>query len=126
MNINDLIGYYIKLRDEKKAMQDRHKIELAPTNKLMEEVESVLLQHFASSGANSVNTDAGTAYKSLRESFTVEDPILFRTWVRETGELEFFEARASKEAVKQYLESTGELPPGLKYNAEQVVGFRRA
>ena len=126
MNLSELIGKYVDLRDRKKAIQERHKQELAPYNEGLDGIESAILNYFNEVGVNSAASDFGTAYRSMRESFTVEDPILFREWVQEQGDLAYFENRASKEAVKQHLEATGALPPGIKYNAESTIGVRRS
>lgn len=126
MKLSELIEKYVELRDRKKAIQERHKQELAPYNEGLDGIESAILNHFDTVGVNSAASDFGTAYRSVRESFTVEDPILFREWVMEQGDLAYFESRASKEAVKQYLDATGALPPGIKYSAEAVIGVRRS
>lgn len=126
MDINALVGAYVKARDKKKEIQDRHKQELVLVNEVMDELESTMLKYFETHGINSAATDAGTAYKSLRESYSVADPVLFREWVQEQGDLSFFESRASKTAVEAYIAETGEIPPGVKYSADMSVGFRRS
>jgi hypothetical protein len=126
MDLNDLIRDYVKARDLKKEMADRHKAEIAPINDVLDQIESVILNFLNESGQESAATKSGTAYITKRESFTVEDPAAFREFVEGLGDTTFFESRASKEAVTAYLQETGELPPGLKYSAMVTVGVRRS
>lgn len=126
MDLLEAISTYVKVRDKKKELQDQHKNELAPLNQALDGLEAVILQFFNESGQNSAQTDAGTAYTTTRESYTVEDPVMFRGWVHEQDDLSFFEARASKEKVSSWFKETGELPPGIKYSADITIGVRRA
>lgn len=126
MQISEIVSNYVAVRDKKKEMQDRHKAELAPLNEVLDGLESVMLKYMQEQGVNSIAVDGGTAYQSKRTSFTVEDPVLFREWVSQQGDLNYFESRASKSMVESYLESTGELPAGLKYSADLTVNFRRS
>lgn len=126
MQISEIVSNYVAVRDKKKEMQDRHKAELAPLNEVLDGLESVMLKYMQEQGVNSIAVDGGTAYQSKRTSFTVEDPVLFREWVTQQGDLNYFESRASKSMVESYLESTGELPAGLKYSADLTVNFRRS
>lgn len=126
MQISEIVSNYVAVRDKKKEMQDRHKAELAPLNEVLDGLESVMLKYMQEQGVNSIAVDGGTAYQSKRTSFTVEDPVLFREWVTQQGDLTYFESRASKSMVEAYLESTGELPAGLKYSADLTVNFRRS
>ena len=126
MQISEIVSNYVAVRDKKKEMQDRHKAELAPLNEVLGGLEGVMLKYMQEQGVNSIAVDGGTAYQSKRTSFSVEDPVLFREWVTQQGDLTYFESRASKSMVEAYLESTGELPAGLKYSADLTVNFRRS
>lgn len=126
MKIDDLVMNYIKVRDLKKEMQDRHKEELAPLNNALDSIEGVLMKFFQDTGQTSAQTTFGTAYTSKRESFTIVDPVMFRGFAAASNDMSFFEARASKERVSAFLAETGELPPGVKYSAEVTIGVRRS
>jgi hypothetical protein len=126
MHINEIVEKYVATRDKKKALQESHKLELAPYNEILDGLEAVMLRYMQEQNINSIATNGGTAYQSARTSFTVEDPVLFREWVAQQGDLTFFESRASKAAVEAYLEATGAIPDGLKYTADVTVNFRRS
>lgn len=126
MQISEIVAKYIALRDQKKALQEKHKAELAPLTEVMDGLEGVMLQYMDEQGVTSIAVGDGTAYRSTRTSYTVADPVEFREWVAQQGDLSFFEARASKSAVEAYLEATGEVPPGLKFSADVTVNFRRS
>lgn len=122
-----LVEEYIRLRDEKAQREARHKEELSPINKKMEKIEAEFLQRLGDRGAESVRTNAGTAYKSSRVSVTTADwDAYFHHFVLPNNAWEFIEHRPSKAAVQQYKAEHGDIPPGLNWKEEYVVGFRRS
>lgn len=124
--ISELVAGYIKLRDKKKLLESEHKARLAKLDDVMDQIEARLRQHFNETGAESVRTDEGTAYSSVRTSVRVADPEVFRSFVEANNAWAMLDARANKSAVEAYLEDRGELPPGLDVTRIQTVNIRRA
>ena len=125
MNHEELVMRYRQLRDRKVEMQERHKEELAPVNKLMQAVENRMLKEMLEEGFESIKTKAGTAYKTTRTSASVADRTAFLDFVREEGMWEMLESRANKLAVEAYREETGDLPPGINWREDVGVNFRK-
>lgn len=126
MEVNKLVEGYIKLRDAKATRKAAYEADVAKIETMMAKVEGKLLAYFQESGIESVRTDAGTAYKSARTSATVADRDAFFEFVREHDAYGMLEARCSKNAVAEWKEANGDLPPGLNWSEEVVVGFRRS
>ncbi len=126
MEVNKLVEGYIKLRDAKAKRKAAYEADVAKIDKVMEGVEAKLLQYFQETGIESVRTDAGTAYKSTRTSATVADRDAFFFFVQQHDAFQMLEARCAKNAVAEYKEAHGDLPPGLNWSEEVVVGFRRS
>jgi len=120
------IGGYIKLRDKKSEMEERHREEMAPINELMAKIEAQMLEHMSEEGATSIKTEAGTAYRTTRTSTSVADRSAFMGFVIENEAWEFLESRANKSAVVAYKEEHDDLPPGLNWREQVVVNFRRS
>jgi hypothetical protein len=126
MDIERLVGGYVRLRDKKAEIEARHKEELAPLRKMMDDIEAKMLQAMQESNATSFKTTAGTAYKTSRTSATVADRSTFKEWIVCEDAWEFADLRANKTAVAAYRDETGELPPGINWREELGVNFKRS
>lgn len=127
MKINEAVELYIKMRDKKAQMKAEFDEKIAPLNEKMEKLEAKLLQAFQTLGMDSVKTEFGTAYTTVRTSASVADKDAFMNFVKEQGEWSLLEIRAAKVAVEQFREANdNELPPGINIREERVVNVRRS
>lgn len=125
MKLDEIVGRYVALRDKKEEIAKRQKDELRPYNDALDKIEAALLNYFNQSGSDSCKTPAGTAFTSTRTSDTVADRDIFFGWVFERNAVDMLDSRCNKTAVEQYLESTGELPPGINRRVEKIVCIHR-
>ena len=125
MNIEDFVAAYIKLRDKKATIKAEYDLKVADVDKLLEQVEAKLLLHFQETGASSIKTPSGTAYKTTRTSATVADWDSLLKFVRAHEFWQLLERRVAKKAVEEMKEADGKLPPGVNWSEEVVVNFRR-
>lgn len=125
VNVEGLVEKYVALRDKKSEYKAEYDAKVAKIDSLLARVEGVLLTHFQDTGAESVRTSAGTAYKSSRTSATVADWDSFFAFVQDTGSYHMLEHRCSKRAVEEYKQANEDLPPGLNWSEEVTVGVRR-
>jgi len=116
---------YIKLRDMKKQKDDEHKESLKKLVAAMDKIEAGILEFLQTSGANSIASDAGTAYKSTQLSATVEDKELFMAFVKETDQYEALDVKANKTFVRDYMDENQETPPGVKVSQMATIGVQR-
>lgn len=128
MKLDELIAKYIKLRDHKAQMKKAFEEEVGKVNAVMEKMEAVILKTFQETGQTSAKTEFGTAYTSARTSATVADRDAFMAWVMTDPDerLMFLENRVSKTAVEQFKAANDDIPPGVNWSSEIVVGVRRA
>lgn len=126
MDINELVANYVKLRDQKAALVAHQKEKVRRYDDVLDKIEGMLLQHMQDNSVESLRTESGTAFRSTRESATIADWDAFLAHVRATDAWEMLEHRCSKVAVSQYRETVDDLPPGVSWRAEVVVGVRRA
>jgi hypothetical protein len=127
MKISEAVGIYIKLRDSKAAMKAEYDAKVAPIQEKLDQLEVKLLEVFNQSGMDSVKTEFGTAYSTVRTSASIADREVFMEHVKANEEWALLEVRVSKTAVEQYREShDNELPPGVNIREERVVNVRRS
>jgi len=120
MDANKLIETYVKLRDKKKEVQDRHKAELEPFDEGLMKIEAKLLQVMTDSGVEKIGGGAGTAFTKVNTSVTVGDWEKIVDYVKENEAYDILERRVAKTAVLE----RGDVP-GLNVNQVKVVQVRR-
>jgi len=126
MQINDVIGAYIALRDKKEAVEKQHKAELAPINEQIEKLGAWLQKQLLDQQLENFRGAAGTAFLQSTTSCRVQDFDAFLEWVKQNGAWAFLEKRASKTVVQDYIESYKEVPPGLEVQQAVEVRVRRS
>lgn len=124
-DVRKMIGQYVKLRDRKRALEQQHADQLKPFNEVMETLEGKLLNYMQQIGSNSISTDDGTAYTSIKQSATIKDGQAFREWVIANGRFDLIDWRANANHVFDYLAEHKVQPPGLNLSTFMKVGFRR-
>lgn len=77
----EVIAKYVELRDRKEEMVKRHKEELEPLNKAMENIETFFLAKTQEEGVDSYRTSAGTAFKTTAANVSLSDPDAFKDYV---------------------------------------------
>lgn len=120
-----LVAEYRATRDNVKTIEAAVAEKLKPLKERLAKIEAQFLDELNRTGANSINTNSGTAYRSTRTSYTVDDPESFRQWVAKNNRPEFFENRPSKEAVEEWLKNGNALPPGVKVSSFTTVNIRK-
>lgn len=124
--MDDVLAVYIKTRDEKNALVERQKMEVEAFNVALAKIEKWIFARLSDSGAESIRAKTGTAFFRNVTSAKIEDRSAFFEWVFEDKDRQdLLEARCSKLAVESYLESTGELPPGVSRRVERLVSVKR-
>ena len=130
MTITDaqLVEKYLAFKAHVAARQEAFDAEIKPYKDGMATIENAFLQRLNERGADNTKTDAGTAYKTTIRSFKVIDqPALFRFVAEQGGSLELLDIKVLKDPVKDWIEKTGELPPGVIENDAFIrINIRRS
>lgn len=120
------VGEYLRLRDMKSEITERHKAELAEINSQLETSENWLLAELQRMGVDSFKVAHGTVYTQARLFASVGDKDALMNHIRETGEVELLQSRVSSDVLKQWMAGHGgHCPPGVKASYERVIGVRR-
>ena len=126
MNSEQLIQTYITIRDKKAQLKAEQAAAMKPYDEALAKLESQMLELLDQTGADSMKTPAGTAYKSVRTSVTVADREAFMDYVKSNLAFDLLDVRANKTAVEDFMATQQSLPPGVNVRRDMVVGFRRA
>jgi hypothetical protein len=123
---DELVKLYIGLRDRRAKRKAAYENDDAPDAKKMETIEGILLHRLQTSGAESVRTNFGTAYKTTKSYASIADWDAFIQFVQQHDAWEMLTRGANKTAVEQYRAANEDVPPGVNLRTEVVVNFRRA
>lgn len=127
MKLSDAVSLYIKLRDKKAEIKAQMDEQIKPLQEKMDKLEAKLLEAFQATGVDSVKTEFGTAYTSVRTTASIADRDAFMEFVKAHEEWSLLEVRAAKTAIEQYRAANDdELPPGVNIREERVVNVRRS
>lgn len=126
VTVDQAVAGYITLRDKRSVLKREYEEQDADLRTKMEKIEVFLLRSLDGVGANSLNTDHGTAYISEDVRASCGDWDALWTMIQTTGRFDFLEKRVSSKAVREFKEETGELPPGVSIHSERVVRIRRS
>lgn len=126
VNLDSIVERYIALRDKKSALKAKYDADVAEIERALTKCENFFLARMRELGLESINTAAGTAYRSTRTSARVADWDSFLGHVRATGSWSMLEKRAAKGAIEEYRNENDDLPPGIDWREEVTVNVRRS
>jgi len=124
-DLNKRVGQYVKLRDFIADVKEKHKKELEPLNEMLEQLNSLMLDHLCSIGAERVGTDSGTVYRTAKKSASVADMSAFWAWVVTQNDWDLLDKKANVKAVEDFMKKNNMPVPGVNYTEKFVVGVRR-
>lgn len=125
VDVSGLISLYLEIRDSKKAVEKQHDAYLKGYTDRMEKIALILHKYMQDVKLNSLPTDGGTAYISVKRSASVADAAAFRGHVIESREWDLADWRANVNAVETFIKEHGVVPPGVNYREFETVGVRR-
>lgn len=124
--MNQVIAAYLQLREERDKLVKKQKEELAKYTDKMNKLMAWTHQKLQSEGQKNARVDSGTAFLQTDVSVTVEDWDQIWDFVIQNNLKAMLERRVSKGVVQEYIESTGEVPPGVKVTSEISCHIRKS
>lgn len=125
MQIDQIVEKYVKVRDAKKKLKEKHAAELKPYDEAMDLAEAAILKQLQTLGADSVKTKFGTCYKSLQTTCTVADWSVLFEWIKNRELWPLLERRVNKSTVMEHISETGSPPPGVNVVQRVELNVRR-
>lgn len=126
MNYEEAADRYLAVKRELEDIDRAYKEQKASIREKLVTLENWFTAKAQEDGLSSIKTAAGTAYWSTHHSATVGSREDFFEFCKEHDAWDLLEARASKIAVKSYIEAEGSPPPGVNYSSVNVFNFRKS
>jgi len=124
-NVGDVIRTYMKLRDQKAAIEAETKERVADLKAKMEKLEAYLKAQMDAQGLTSFKSDYGTAFLTTTDYANVADWDAVISFIRDNEAYDMLEKRVSKIAVRGYIEQFKAVPPGINYGTKLQVNIRK-
>jgi hypothetical protein len=125
INVGDVIRTYMKLRDQKAAIEGEVKEQVSAIKAKMEKLEAYLKAQMDAQGLTSFKSDHGTAFLTTTDYANVADWDAVLDFIRDNDAFDMLEKRVSKIAVRGYIDSTKSVPPGINYGTKLEVNIRK-
>jgi len=125
MNYEQAAERYLQVRAAIEKLEREFKAEKAILMQKQVALENWFTAKAQEDGLDSIKTHLGTGYWSTHHTATVASREDFFAHCRETEAWDMVEARASKLAVKSYIEAHGAPPPGINFSSTKVFNFRK-
>lgn len=124
-DVNVRIKQYVALRDKIKALDEAHKVKMAPFREMLEAIGGLLLDHLKNIAADSVSTPSGTVYQTVKNSASIADGKAFWDYVEKNKSWDLIDRKANVSAVQDFIEKYSTPPPGINFTSMLAVGVRR-
>ncbi len=124
--IDKLTRVYVKIRDAKAALAADFKQKDEELSGQLNEIKSALLDYCKSQNVESVRTEAGLVYRTVRTRYWTSDWESMHAFIVEKNLPQLLEKRLNQGAVKQLLEDSPEMvPPGVNADSEYTITVRK-
>lgn len=127
VTLDKAMSKYLELRKDVERIEAARKAEVAHLKQQMGDIEAWITAKAQEEGLETVKCKGiGTAYWSTHSSCTVAAKDVFFSFVKEHDAFDLLEARASKTAVKSFIDAHNEAPPGINFSQVRVFNLREA
>ena len=126
MNYEDAAQRFTAVRREIDALEAAHKKTKAALTEKLQALERWFTAKAQEDGLDSVKTSLGTGYWTTHYTAKVASREDFFKHCQDNDLWDMVESRASKLAVRSFIESTGSPPPGIDFSSIKVFNFRKA
>ena len=125
VRVDDVIATYMKLRNEKEAIEAEIKSQVAGLKAKMDKIEAWLKEQADAQGVTSFKGKHGTAFLTTTDYANVADWDAVLEFVRANEAFDMLEKRVSKIAVRGYIERNKSVPAGVTYGTKIDVTVRK-
>ena len=118
---------YIKMREKKAELSHELEEKIAKVERDMHVIKTAILDHMKEIGAESLRTEAGLVYRTVKTKYATSDWESMNKFILEHGVPELLVKSINQANMKAFLEEHPDLlPPGLNANAEYSVTIKRS
>jgi predicted phage-related endonuclease len=125
--LEKLTRIYIKMREKKAEVAHELEEKISKIENDMKTVKTAILSHMKEIGAESLRTEAGIVYRTVRTTYATSDWESMHKFILEHGVPDLLEKRIQQTNMRAFLEEHPDmLPPGLNANSEYSVTIKRS
>lgn len=125
LTVDKVVEQYIKLRNQKGAIEAEVKEKVAGINDKLTKIEMWIQQKADAQGVTSFKTPHGTAFIASTDFASVADWDAVLEFVREGNHYDLLTKGVSKAAVRGYIDETKQVPPGVNFGSRLSVNVRK-
>ena len=125
VRVDDVIATYMKLRNEKEAIEAEIKSRVSELKAKMDKIEAWLKEQADAQGVTSFKGKHGTAFLTTTDYANVADWDAVLEFVKTNEAFDMLEKRVSKIAVRGYIERNKAVPAGVTYGTKIDVTVRK-
>ena len=125
VRVDDVIATYMKLRNEKEAIEAEIKSRVSELKAKMDKIEAWLKEQADAQGVTSFKGKHGTAFLTTTDYANVADWDAVLEFVKTNEAFDMLEKRVSKIAVRGYIERNKSVPAGVTYGTKIDVTVRK-
>ena len=127
ISVDSMVKIYTRIRDKRAEIKAAFDAQDKELQAQLDKVKQGLLEYCKEHGVESVKTQHGLFYRTVKTRYWTGDWESMHKFIMEHGLPEFFEKRLNQSVVKEFLEENPDLlPPGLNVDAEYTVSVRKA
>ena len=109
ISIEKLTRVYIKMREKKAEVTHELEAKIDELDESMKKVKSAILDHMKEIGAESLRTESGSIYRTVRTTYSTNDWESMNKFILEHSVPELLEKRIHQTNMKRSEEHTSEL-----------------
>lgn len=125
VTVDQVIAAYMKLREKKSQIEAETKEKVKQVKASMEKLEAWIKEKADQDGVTSFKTKHGTAFLTTTDFAGVENWDDVIEFIKINDAYDMLEKRVSKTAVRGYIKSNNEVPPGINYGTRLDVNVRK-
>lgn len=127
VSIDLMVKAYTRIRDKRSELKAAYDEQDKELQAKLDKVKQGLLEYCKEHGVESVRTQYGLFYRTVKQRYWTSDWESMHKFILENAVPEFFEKRLNQTVVKEFLEENPQLlPPGLNVDAEYTISVRKA
>jgi hypothetical protein len=125
VTVDRMIQAFVILRDKRSILKQNYEAEDAALKEKQQTVKTWLARQMETLNSDQLAARGiGIAYRSIKKHFNGSDWPNFWAFIKENDRFDMMQKRVGEKAVSEYLDETGELPPGISMMQEYEINVR--
>ena len=126
MQYDRMVRAYMKIREARAELKKQFEEQDKELREKITILENEFQKTFADTGTTSLKTTDGVVFRQTTTKASIADASEFLPWCREHDALDMLQKRVTVKAVTDYIEETGETPPGITIYREHEIRVRKS